>query len=447
MRVCPRGALHRLRSVWSRPPADHRRRWGARPRSTATGPTRASACDARIRPFPDALALTAADAFAVPYARPRRLPRRAPAAAATLPAATPSRPAAAPTGTPATPFIDYPTVPCGAETYRTQCFAAGTTGREVRSARAAPSAPRGPGASSPPRATAASPCFGSTARRPCAPAAPCANPPTCPTSGRASEPPRGPPGRCSPSGAARARGLEAARRRPRRRPCVTDHDCDDGRYCTGAERCLEGRCAPGDPVVCLTGGDPCNDSLCDDTRPRQRVFVTDDRVKRRPRRRRVFRARSGSPTAAATTATTQPRGASRCHRGVQRPRRRLQRGHRRRRDPLSRRDFGAGERRGHAPSAARRPGLDGRCATRRAAGPTRGARRGCISPRSTATARRARPSPRSLLPADAFGAALAWTGNGRWAPCGKTDATPARATRCTSTASTRRARASAPTSG
>jgi hypothetical protein len=61
-------------------------------------------------------------------------------------------------------------------------------------------------------------------------------------------------------------------------PCVTDAECDDGRWCTGAEVCLEGRCSPGAPVVCLTGGDPCIDSVCDENaRACQRVFLTDDR--------------------------------------------------------------------------------------------------------------------------------------------------------------------------
>lgn len=61
-------------------------------------------------------------------------------------------------------------------------------------------------------------------------------------------------------------------------PCVTDLDCDDGAWCTGAETCREGRCVPGAPVVCLTGGDVCVESVCDEeARACRRSFVTEDR--------------------------------------------------------------------------------------------------------------------------------------------------------------------------
>ncbi|MEZ4393878.1 MAG: putative metal-binding motif-containing protein [Polyangiales bacterium] len=61
-------------------------------------------------------------------------------------------------------------------------------------------------------------------------------------------------------------------------PCVTDLDCDDGAWCTGAETCREGQCVPGAPVVCLTGGDVCVESVCDEeARACRRSFVTEDR--------------------------------------------------------------------------------------------------------------------------------------------------------------------------
>lgn len=61
--------------------------------------------------------------------------------------------------------------------------------------------------------------------------------------------------------------------------CVTDNDCDDGLWCTGQEVCLEGRCQPGAPVVCMgTTNDPCAESVCDeDARRCVLRFATEDR--------------------------------------------------------------------------------------------------------------------------------------------------------------------------
>lgn len=60
-------------------------------------------------------------------------------------------------------------------------------------------------------------------------------------------------------------GLEALDGGPVAPPCVTDRDCDDGRHCTGTERCLEGRCAAGDPVECAAPAGVCDEARCDDT--------------------------------------------------------------------------------------------------------------------------------------------------------------------------------------
>ncbi|MCS6798957.1 MAG: hypothetical protein NZ898_10570, partial [Myxococcota bacterium] len=38
-----------------------------------------------------------------------------------------------------------------------------------------------------------------------------------------------------------------------RLPCERDEDCDDGLRCSGVERCVEGRCAAGEPVRCDDG--------------------------------------------------------------------------------------------------------------------------------------------------------------------------------------------------
>jgi hypothetical protein len=62
--------------------------------------------------------------------------------------------------------------------------------------------------------------------------------------------------------------------------CVTDDDCDDGLWCTGREVCLEGRCAPGAPVVCLGGGGDgvCSENACDEAARRCALrFLTEDR--------------------------------------------------------------------------------------------------------------------------------------------------------------------------
>jgi hypothetical protein len=34
-------------------------------------------------------------------------------------------------------------------------------------------------------------------------------------------------------------------------PCRTDADCDDGLFCNGAERCVDGRCQDGDPPCAI----------------------------------------------------------------------------------------------------------------------------------------------------------------------------------------------------
>jgi len=75
------------------------------------------------------------------------------------------------------------------------------------------------------------------------------------------------------AGYAHSLGLKAPQ------PCDLDVDCDDGRYCNGAEDCNEGACLPGTPIDCDDGvnctddscdeiGDTCvhatNDGLCDD---------------------------------------------------------------------------------------------------------------------------------------------------------------------------------------
>lgn len=48
------------------------------------------------------------------------------------------------------------------------------------------------------------------------------------------------------------------------RPCQQDADCDDGLWCNGQERCVEGRCRPGEPVDCSHAGDACNPGVCDE---------------------------------------------------------------------------------------------------------------------------------------------------------------------------------------
>jgi hypothetical protein len=173
-------------------------------------------------------------------------------------------------------FIEYPTARCGSETYRAQCFAAGTTGQGRFCQSGSECAP-------------GSGCFITGAMNrclrlcrldgsgdPCPRAARCVSPPTCPTSERVSEPPGG-LGAAS-SGVRGAHGAQPARRGPaagavRDRRGVRRRALVHGRG--GVPR---GAVLPGAPVVCLTGGDPCIDSVCDeDARACQRVFLTDDR--------------------------------------------------------------------------------------------------------------------------------------------------------------------------
>lgn len=44
-------------------------------------------------------------------------------------------------------------------------------------------------------------------------------------------------------------------------PCTSDARCDDGRYCNGAERCIEGFCRLGRDVIC-NDGVACTDEVC-----------------------------------------------------------------------------------------------------------------------------------------------------------------------------------------
>jgi hypothetical protein len=46
--------------------------------------------------------------------------------------------------------------------------------------------------------------------------------------------------------------------------CATDADCDDGRFCTGAESCRAGVCVAGTPVAC-DDGDVCTADACDES--------------------------------------------------------------------------------------------------------------------------------------------------------------------------------------
>ncbi len=73
-------------------------------------------------------------------------------------------------------------------------------------------------------------------------------------------------------------GLEARDGGPGPVACVADPDCDDGRYCTGVERCLEGVCRPGAPVTCEGPAEACMASRCDeDTRACRTARVSLDR--------------------------------------------------------------------------------------------------------------------------------------------------------------------------
>jgi hypothetical protein len=59
--------------------------------------------------------------------------------------------------------------------------------------------------------------------------------------------------------------------------CERDETCDDGRWCNGAETCRGGRCRAGAPVVCAGGG-MCLAAVCDEaTRDCRMADVTSDR--------------------------------------------------------------------------------------------------------------------------------------------------------------------------
>jgi len=42
--------------------------------------------------------------------------------------------------------------------------------------------------------------------------------------------------------------------------CATQADCDDGRFCTGTERCVNGVCRAGEPPC--SDGNPCTEDIC-----------------------------------------------------------------------------------------------------------------------------------------------------------------------------------------
>ena len=51
---------------------------------------------------------------------------------------------------------------------------------------------------------------------------------------------------------------------PPPRDCLDDIDCDDTNPCNGRERCVEGSCAAGEPIICDDGVD-CTADTCDET--------------------------------------------------------------------------------------------------------------------------------------------------------------------------------------
>lgn len=57
-------------------------------------------------------------------------------------------------------------------------------------------------------------------------------------------------------------------------PCRDDGDCNDGLFCNGQERCDEGTCIDGDPVVC-DDSDPCTTDRCSEVE-RDCVFEAKD---------------------------------------------------------------------------------------------------------------------------------------------------------------------------
>ena len=44
-------------------------------------------------------------------------------------------------------------------------------------------------------------------------------------------------------------------------PCRNDEDCANGLVCDGVEKCMEGRCTPGEPMIC-DDGNPCTSDSC-----------------------------------------------------------------------------------------------------------------------------------------------------------------------------------------
>jgi hypothetical protein len=46
--------------------------------------------------------------------------------------------------------------------------------------------------------------------------------------------------------------------------CAKDADCDDGKRCTGEEKCVLGQCVADKAVVCVSS-DPCTEALCDES--------------------------------------------------------------------------------------------------------------------------------------------------------------------------------------
>jgi len=58
-------------------------------------------------------------------------------------------------------------------------------------------------------------------------------------------------------------GLTERDAAPPAAPCEHDEACDDGAWCNGVETCRAGRCAPGTPVACAGGG-ACLAAVCDE---------------------------------------------------------------------------------------------------------------------------------------------------------------------------------------
>ncbi|MEM3755335.1 MAG: S8 family peptidase [Candidatus Bathyarchaeia archaeon] len=47
--------------------------------------------------------------------------------------------------------------------------------------------------------------------------------------------------------------------------CTSDEECDDGLYCNGEEKCVNGFCQVGIPVDCSYLSDQCNEGICDES--------------------------------------------------------------------------------------------------------------------------------------------------------------------------------------